>query len=226
RRVRRASSQVRGCAPKVSGCAQLLVVVGKPFGEARLAQARVRAGRERGVGQFGAEVAGMLLAYDLARVVVGGKYATDQLGEVDFLRPRDLDGTVDRVGHGNLGHWAATSLAAIGWRLAAGTCTVSPSVAESAVARMNSKNWVERTMVYGWPALLIRSSCASLARMYPLSGTRSAPTIVSATWCPTPAFTSALSRFRPELWKNSSTAASSKDGELATSTTTCAPASA
>jgi hypothetical protein len=66
----------------------LLVVVGEPFGEARLAQARVRAGRDRGVGQFGAEVAGMLLAYDLSRVVVGGKYATDQLGELDFLALR------------------------------------------------------------------------------------------------------------------------------------------
>ena len=52
---------------------QLRVVVGEPFGEARSAQARVRAGCDRGIGQFGAEIAGMFLAYDLARVVVGGK---------------------------------------------------------------------------------------------------------------------------------------------------------
>lgn len=43
----------------------------------------------------------MLLAYHLARVVVGGKDATDQLGELDFLRPGDLDDTIDRLGHGD-----------------------------------------------------------------------------------------------------------------------------
>src|SRR5436305_1128020 len=51
------------------------------------------------------------------------------------------------------------------------------------------------------------------------------PTMDSATWCPTPAATSAASRLRPEIWKNSSTALSSNDGELVRSITTCAPAS-
>src|SRR5579875_2793733 len=46
----------------------------------------------------------MVVAYDLARVVVGGKNTTDQLGELDFLRPGDLNDTVDRVGYGSLGH--------------------------------------------------------------------------------------------------------------------------
>src|SRR6516165_5474781 len=37
---------------------------------------------------------------------------------------------------------------------------------------------------------------------------------------------SAARRLRPEVWKNSSTALSSKEGELARSITTCAPARA
>src|SRR3954466_1482771 len=48
----------------------------------------------------------------------------------------------------------------------------------------------------------------------------------SATWCRTPAAASAARRLRPEVSKNSSTALSSNEGELARSTTTCAPATA
>src|SRR3954465_14805284 len=48
----------------------------------------------------------------------------------------------------------------------------------------------------------------------------------SATWCRTPAAASAAKRLRPEVSKNSSTALSSNEGELARSTTTCAPATA
>src|SRR5436853_5077936 len=43
----------------------------------------------------------------------------------------------------------------------------------------------------------------------------------SATWCRTPAAASAARRLRPEVWKNSSTALSSNEGELARSITTC-----
>src|SRR5262245_24814100 len=52
------------------------------------------------------------------------------------------------------------------------------------------------------------------------------PTIDRATWCRTPAATSAGRRLRPEVSKNSSTALSSNEGELARSITTCAPATA
>src|SRR3954447_16979047 len=48
----------------------------------------------------------------------------------------------------------------------------------------------------------------------------------SATWCRTPAAASAARGLRPEVSKNSSTALSSNEGELARSTTTCAPATA
>src|SRR4051795_164403 len=70
----------------------------------------------------------------------------------------------------------------------------------------------------------ISASWASLARRYPLSGRRSAPTIDTATWWPTPASRSAASRLRVEVTKNSRTASSSQTGALATSTTTSAPA--
>src|SRR6266849_4403202 len=48
----------------------------------------------------------------------------------------------------------------------------------------------------------------------------------SATWCRTPAAASAARRLRPEVSKNSSTALSSNEGELARSMTTCVPAMA
>src|SRR5947209_16582200 len=48
----------------------------------------------------------------------------------------------------------------------------------------------------------------------------------SAAWCRTPAAVSAERRLRPEVSKNSSTALSSNEGELARSITTCAPAMA
>src|SRR5712671_1793679 len=48
----------------------------------------------------------------------------------------------------------------------------------------------------------------------------------SATWCRTPAAASAARRLRPEVSKNSSTALSSNEGELARSITTVAPAMA
>src|SRR5690349_23717837 len=48
----------------------------------------------------------------------------------------------------------------------------------------------------------------------------------SATWCRTPAAVSAARRLRPEVSKNSSTALSSNEGELARSITTCVPAMA
>src|SRR4029077_18295476 len=47
-----------------------------------------------------------------------------------------------------------------------------------------------------------------------------------ATWCRTPAAASAGRRLRPAVSKNSSTALSSNEGELARSITTCAPATA
>src|SRR3954453_1568855 len=81
-------------------------------------------------------------------------------------------------------------------------------------------------MVYGTEPASIRLSWLTLARMYPLSGMRSAPTTDSATWCFTPAAASAANRFRVEALKNSITAASSQDGEFDTSTTTWAPLSA
>src|SRR5690348_12298364 len=48
----------------------------------------------------------------------------------------------------------------------------------------------------------------------------------SATWCRSPAADSAGRRLRPAVSKNSSTALSSNDGELARSITTCAPETA
>src|SRR5262249_56806473 len=50
----------------------------------------------------------------------------------------------------------------------------------------------------------------------------SIPTMDGATWGRAPAAASAARRLRREVWKNSSTALSSNEGELARSITTCA----
>ena len=46
----------------------------------------------------------MLVGHHCAWVVVGGKDAADQFSELDLLRSRDLDDTIDRFGHGGIGH--------------------------------------------------------------------------------------------------------------------------
>src|SRR5215467_13896219 len=120
---------------------------------------------------------------------------------------------------------AATSSAASGCMGAVESRTVSPSAPESAIPPRNSKNCVARTIEYGTPPALIRPSWLTFARMYPLSGRRSAPTTDRATWCPTPAADSAARRLRVDLSKNSITASSAQDGEFDTSTTRSAPAS-
>ena len=97
---------------------------------------------------------------------------------------------------------------------------------ESAMRPMNSKNCVARRIVYGTDPAFTASSWATFARKYPLSGSRSVPTTDSTTWCATPAAASAARTLRDEVWKKSSTAASSQAGAFATSTTTWAPSSA
>jgi hypothetical protein len=52
----------------------------------------------------------------------------------------------------------------------------SPSEPDLMMPLMNSKNCVERRIVYGIPEDLIRFSWASFARKYPLSRRRSVPT--------------------------------------------------
>jgi hypothetical protein len=76
---------------------------------------------------------------------------------------------------------AATSAAAIGWNRAEGSRTVPSTVLKSAMAAMNSKNWVACTSEYGSPDSRISVSCAALARKYPDSCSRSVPTTESAT---------------------------------------------
>ena len=117
----------------------------------------------------------------------------------------------------------ATASAAMGWMRAGGSRTVPPSVAASAMLLTNSKNWVACTIEQGMPDALTSRSCASLARKYPLSVSRSVPTTDRATWWPTPAGFSAARRLPVAVVKNSSAALASNEGELDTSTTTCAP---
>lgn len=58
---------------------------------------------------------------------------------------------------------------------------MSPSVPASMMPRRNSKNWVACTTEYGIPEATMSFSWATFARMYPLSGILSHPTMESAT---------------------------------------------
>ena len=139
------------------------------------------------VAEHGPEV-GRLVVRDDASVVLGrGEVPPDEVVDRNRVGAGDLDGAVRRRVSATSATAAATSSAAMGCMGADDSRTVSPSALDPAMAPMNSKNCVARTIVYGTPAALIRSSCATFARMYPLSGSRSAPTTDRATWCPTPA---------------------------------------
>src|SRR5205809_8118263 len=78
-------------------------------------------------------------------------------------------------------------------------------------------------MEYGIEEFLISFSWAIFARKYPLSERRSVPTTDSATRCLIPAAAPYLRRLRVDVSKKFMTAASSKEGEFDTSTTTDAP---
>jgi hypothetical protein len=83
-------------------------------------------------------------------------------------------------------------------------------------------------LVYGWftEGGLDQCLLGDLGAEIAIVGVRSVPTMDSATWCRPPAAASAARRLRPEVWKNSSTALSSNEGELGRSITTGAPAMA
>ena len=77
---------------------------------------------------------------------------------------------------------APTSVTATGWDNPVDSRTLSPSAPASTIVGRNSKNCVARTIVEGTDPATISSSWATLARRYPLSGRRSAPTTVNARW--------------------------------------------
>jgi hypothetical protein len=75
----------------------------------------------------------------------------------------------------------ATSSAATGWMNTGARWTTLSTVAEAAMLLTNSKNCVACTIEYGIDDSRINFSCATFARMYALSASRSVPTTDSAT---------------------------------------------
>ena len=61
-------------------------------------------------------------------------------------------------------HDGALFMYYVGWNRLGGSLTIFPSALESAMPPRNSRNCVERMIVYGMPEVLISFSCASLAR--------------------------------------------------------------
>ena len=102
--------------------AALPVVDGGPLGEGGVAQACVWSRGKRGVCEFGAEVAGARIADHCAWIMVGVEYVADELGEADGGRPPISMTPLIGLGIAASVTAAATSRAAIGWRLAVRSC--------------------------------------------------------------------------------------------------------
>jgi hypothetical protein len=187
-------------------------------------RAMVRRRLEEGVDEIAVGRVGLdAIEPGLLRPLGGSPVVLHDPGDLGRLeRPWDLERPLAAGVFGAMSARAdATSSAASGCMGAVGR-RISPSPFP-AIPPRNSKNCVARTIVNGTPPASISPSWWTLARMYPLSVMRSAPTTERATWCPTPAVFSAASRLRVDLSKDSITASSAQEGEFDTSSTTFAP---
>jgi len=119
-----------------------------PFVEANAAEARLAQRHERAIVDQAAEVSGLAVTHDLARVADRLEIAGDDLVERRPFRAGDLYDAV----------------AAMGWNRPGETLTIFPFVASWAMPGRNSRNWVERMMVKGTPEASISFSWATLAR--------------------------------------------------------------
>ena len=137
--------------------------MGEPPVELGRAAARVGAGNERLIAQFDTKIECFRIHNYLPRVLVIFENLADDLINVECVGTGNFDRAVYRATAASATA-VATSSAAIGWDNECDRRTVSPSAADCAMPRRNSKNRVARTIVYGIGAFLISFSCASLAR--------------------------------------------------------------
>src|SRR4051794_5445161 len=164
----------------------------EPVLEPRRPEDRIQTGIQATRVQRRAEIAGRRVRDHPPRVSARGEEAADEVGDRERLRPRHLDRAVRGRLRGYVGQGGRHVVGR--QRLHGGVGRrISPSPFP-AIPPRNSKNCVARTIVNGTPPASISPSWWTLARMYPPSVMRSAPTTDRATWCPTPAVFSAASR--------------------------------
>ena len=124
----------------------------------------------------------MRIRHDVAGIAVVGARGSDEFLERKVFGPADFDDRIGR-GLGRDGRQFRGDFGA-GDRLnERGRHSDGISVGTGiGYARREFVECVARRIVYATPEVTIPLSCATLARMYPLSGMRSAPTTDSATW--------------------------------------------
>ena len=112
-----------------------------------MAEARRAQRHQRALLDPAAPVSGLGVAHDLTRVADRFQIAGDDFVERRSLRAGDLDDAVSRRRERYIGDVASNVVAAMGWNRPGEILTTFPSALESAMARRNSRNWVERMMV-------------------------------------------------------------------------------
>lgn len=136
----------------------------EPVVETGRADARLAEGCERSIVKLGAEVARVGVGDDSARICLARRNRRTSSSSGTLSGP--AISIVPLTGAPSVASAtaSATSSDMIGCNSAGDRRTVCPSVADCAMPFTNSKNCVERTIVYGIPDALIRRSCAILAR--------------------------------------------------------------
>ena len=119
----------------------------EPFVEADAAEARFAQRHERAFLDPAAEISGLGVAHDLARVADRLEIAGDDLVEGCAFRAGDLDDAVSRCGERHIGNEDGNVVRRDGLEQAGRNLTLFPSAAEAAMPLRNSRNWVERMMV-------------------------------------------------------------------------------
>ncbi len=136
-----------------------------PRVEARLADVGLAQRDQRFLRQLRAEVAGVLVVDHLARIVLCAERARDEFIEAEPLGSAHFGDAVQRRAERQLTQHCddvvgQDRLDQRGGRNA-DLVAIAGRIGDPA---SNSKNWVERRIVYGMPDALIRFSCATFAR--------------------------------------------------------------
>ena len=167
-------------SPTLSGGLRLRDGAAEPVIETCRADARVLGGGEALVGQLCAEIEGVDVCDHLTRVSVCGQVSSDEFVETYGLGAREFDRAVQGLFDCEVGQGGGDVVGYDGLHEGRGQpngLAVGGGLGDGAT---NSKNCVERRIVYGIFEALIRFSWAIFARKYPLASRRSVPTTDTA----------------------------------------------
>src|SRR5262249_57801671 len=115
--------------------------------EAEGARGRSARGCEGGSPAAAGVISSLGVAHDLTRVADRLEIGGDEFVERRSFRAGDFNDAVSRRCHRHIGNESSNVVRSDGLKQAGRILTTFPSARESAMARRNSMNWVERMMV-------------------------------------------------------------------------------